>query len=467
MTDGLGLSIGTKRAIAVRVTGDGTSTVSRRSTLTFGAASTVRLGDPPGAGVVAEFADRVGEVLVAGDGRSYTAQDLIAAAAYCLLAEANPPGDVPIVLTYPAVYSPGVVAALRAALDGAGLGRVGLVAEPVAALACLKSEHGPLGDGLALVYDLDEDALDLTLVAFGAPHGPDPIVGQPLRSTEFGGHRRAGAERSDVLAPSLELVADCLRVAGTAPEDVDVVVVPGDAAANPAVEDVLARLGRPVVCDPNPDSIVARGAAILAAASRTVPAPAVTPVPNPWPRRAAVASIAAAVVLALPLLFRGAEPDPVSTAAAPSAATAPGLSPRWVEQAERPRIPSRRATHESPPPPAATAGSTSAERPVEAVVPVIARPPVAVIPAALPVPADIDLPPDLDSTPTAAAVTPPVSPVAAPSIDPKPVPRPESPPRTPEPTVDPTTELPPPDPTTSPDTAPADPGLDTSEPSNP
>lgn len=105
MTRGLGLSIGTARAIAVSMSEDGTSTVSRRSTLTFGTQSTVRLGDDPGGeGVVAEFAHRPGEVRVAGDGYRYTGQDLIAAAAYCLVAEANPPEDVPIVLTTAAAH---------------------------------------------------------------------------------------------------------------------------------------------------------------------------------------------------------------------------------------------------------------------------------------------------------------------------------------------------------------------------
>jgi hypothetical protein len=62
MTRGLGLSIGSARAIAVSLNEDGTSTVSRRSTLTFGIQSTVRLGDDPsGEGVVVEFAHRPGE----------------------------------------------------------------------------------------------------------------------------------------------------------------------------------------------------------------------------------------------------------------------------------------------------------------------------------------------------------------------------------------------------------------------
>jgi hypothetical protein len=167
----------------VSLSGDGTSTVSRRSTLTFGIQSTVRLGDDPGEGVVVEFAHRPGEVLVAGDGYRYTGEDLIAAA-YCLVAEANPPEDVPIVLTTAAAHPRSARNAIRTALDRAGLGRVGLVAEPVAAVACLEFERGPLGDGLALVCNVDAGSLDLTVVAIGTAWRSDPIVGRPLRFDE-------------------------------------------------------------------------------------------------------------------------------------------------------------------------------------------------------------------------------------------------------------------------------------------
>ncbi|ROZ42783.1 hypothetical protein EEB13_30530 [Rhodococcus sp. WS3] len=65
---------------------------------------------------------------------------------------------------------------LRAALDRAGLARVGLITAPPAALAWLESEHGSVTDGFVLVYDasadgLDASALDVVLVT-GAPPLP-------------------------------------------------------------------------------------------------------------------------------------------------------------------------------------------------------------------------------------------------------------------------------------------------------
>ncbi|MCQ4122647.1 hypothetical protein [Rhodococcus tibetensis] len=461
MTRGLGLSIGTARAVAVNISEDGTSTVSRRSTLTFGAQSTVRLGDDPGgAGVVAEFAHRPGEVFVAGGGRGYTGQDLIAAAAYCLVAEVNPPEDVPIVLTYPAVHSRSAVDALRAALDRAGLGRVGLVAEPVAALAYVEFERGPLGDGLALVGDIDTGNLDLTLVAFGSASGSDPIVGRPLRF----GDRHAKTPVTDHPTRTLEeLVADCLRMAAVACDDLDVVVVSGESAADPTVMQSLSQLGRPIVSGPEPGSIAARGAAVLAAASSMDAVPEATS-PKPSLRRAAVASIAAAVLLAMPLSTRGPAPDPVVTAATRGA---PGLDVRLIQQAERPHIPSGRALGDSPASPAAPMPTEYA---LATLASVIVHTPVALVPTVLAAPADADADAqsDLDST-TAASATPSVSQISAFSIEPRPAPRPESPPVTPEPT----TEVPTPATTTpleTPEPTPTDrvePGVETSEPSNP
>ncbi|BAH55766.1 hypothetical protein MLGJGCBP_02600 [Rhodococcus sp. T7] len=268
MTLGVGVTIGTAYAVAATASADHPteSLLTRRSTLTLGPDSTVRLGDAPdGAGVLSEFAHRLGDVLVAGDGRRYAAQDLVAAAAHCVIAETHVAEDTPVVLAHPAVHSAHAVGELRAALDRAGLARVGLVPEPVAALAWFEAEHGPLSDGVALVCDLGADSLDLTIVSGGTNDGSDPIVGRPLRSTEFGSHR--SQPTVDELTSALELVADCLDAAGLYTSDLDLVLLTG-AETPPGLRERLEGLGAPVTCPPFPGSVSARGAALLAAASR-------------------------------------------------------------------------------------------------------------------------------------------------------------------------------------------------------
>ncbi|MFF0815892.1 hypothetical protein ACFYVR_12190 [Rhodococcus sp. NPDC003318] len=333
MTTGLGLSIRTATATAAVRFHDATTLSSYRSTLTFEDSSTVRLGDHPGPGVIAGFADRVDDILVAGDGHHYTGRDLVAAAAHCLIAAANVPPGSAMVLTYPAVHSPRTVDLLRSALDRAGLPGVGLVAEPVAAVAWLESEHGPLGDGLALVCDVGAGSLDLTVVAVGAVGGPDPILGRSLRSAGFGAVPAAGHEA----APVLDLVDECLAVAGVARGDLDVVVLTG--AASAGFEDVLARLRRPVVLDHDPGSVTARGAATLAAVPRTTST--VTASGNRRPRRvalAAAATVAVAALAAVPLLVH-------DTGSTDTTADGPAdtRTVRVVERLEPPHLPSGRA----------------------------------------------------------------------------------------------------------------------------
>ncbi|ABG99061.1 conserved hypothetical protein (plasmid) [Rhodococcus jostii RHA1] len=398
MTRGLGLSIGTAGAVAAVAGEDGVDAVlTRRSTLTFGPPSTVRLGNPPdGAGVTAGFTDRIGEAVAAGDGFRYTGQDLVAAAAHCLIAETATPDDTPIVLTHPAVHPARDVHAQRTALDRAGLARVGLVAEPVAAVAWLESEHGPLGDGLALVYDLGADSLDLTVVAFGVGSGSDPIVGRPLRSTEFGGRYLIGVPEESVqaaLSGTLELVVDCLHFAHVSAADLDVVVLTGGAGTLSAVGELVSgALGTAIVCAPDPATTAARGAAVLAAASHCAPIGTATRSTTPGPRKrwAAVAAVAAAALLAVPLFARESAPNPApSDIAASQPLSRGGFG--VVEQAERPHIPSRRAAGWTPP--------TAAEAPPEPVAvdyiayvpvvePVLVRAPAAAAPVVVDAPTE-------------------------------------------------------------------------------
>ena len=309
MAVGLGLSIGTVNTVSAlaeagsakappgrRSAAQRSPAITRRTTLTFDSTGMARVGMIPRHGrAVTEFADlsqpktnqaRIGH-------RALTAADLIAVVAECLITEAHRDGRADgagIMLTHPAGYTDGQVEQLRAALDAIGLSRVALVAEPVAAATWLEAERGPLMPGLALVYDLGGANLDITLVRVGAGRPRNPIVGVPIRSTEFGGRAfgalvaaraangtvpasssgaltgvSADELRTIHIRSSLKLVYRCLRMADVTMADVDCVLVVGGAARPVEVAQVLAgELARPVITGPDPERTIADGAAILA-----------------------------------------------------------------------------------------------------------------------------------------------------------------------------------------------------------
>lgn len=309
MAIGLGLSIGTVNTVSAlaeegsakapsgrRSAAERSPAITRRTTLTFDSTGMARVGMMPRHGrAIAEFADlgqpntmraRVGH-------RALTAADLIAVVAECLITEARRDRravDAEVTLTHPAGYSAGQVAELRAALDAIDLRQVALVAEPVAAATWLEVERGPLMPGLALVYDLGGANLDITLVRVGAGRPRNPIVGVPIRSSEFGGRAfgaqvaaRAGSGtavasvsravtgsiadelRTIHIRSSLKLVYRCLRMADVTMADVDCVLVVGGAARPVEVSQVLAcELARPVITAPDPERTIADGAAIMA-----------------------------------------------------------------------------------------------------------------------------------------------------------------------------------------------------------
>ncbi|WP_280464573.1 Hsp70 family protein [Nocardia cyriacigeorgica] len=311
MAFGLGLSIGTVNTVSAVAQDDSVKAppgrrrratrppaLTHRTTLAFDSTGTARLGIIPRHGrVVTEFADLTqrGATAARIGNRSLTPADLVAVVADCLIADARDDlHDDPaaITLTHPVGYSDEQVGALRTALDAAGLERVALVAEPVAAAAWLEAEHGPLMPGLALVYDLGGASLDVTLVRVGAGCPDNPVMGT-LRSRDFGGrafgasmtaaavHGRSGGDpsvpgcssaqdvagelRAEHVRDSLELVYRCLRLADVTMADVDRVLVVGGAARPAEVARVLgAELARPIVTAPDPERTIATGAALMA-----------------------------------------------------------------------------------------------------------------------------------------------------------------------------------------------------------
>ncbi|MFC7449759.1 hypothetical protein [Rhodococcus daqingensis] len=298
MTPGIGLTIGTTDAVAATRTDDAAP------------GRTVRR---------AAFA---GEVPVG-------------AAVRCLLDEVRTSDPAVrtagVVLTYPAVSTEHTVVALREALDADGFVDVELVAEPTAAVAWLAADRGTLDDGLVLVYHLGGSSLDICLVAVGPHCGHHPIVGRPLRSTQF------ETQPTGQSSASVDLIRDCLQVAGAVPADLQYVLLTGGAAEIPLAGGLIAEeLNVRVICGPDPAATAARGAAILASRFSEI---ATTEVLRGTPRGAAGVSVrrkrwraavgiaavgmAAVATLAIPgvVLSRGTVPPSKS---APPAASAPG-----------------------------------------------------------------------------------------------------------------------------------------------
>ncbi|MFF0635216.1 Hsp70 family protein [Nocardia sp. NPDC004151] len=310
MAFGVGLSIGTVNTVcstAADRTGKlppgrrGIPPATWRTTLTFDSSGTARVGRIPRHGrVITDFADlgQRGAPMARVGHRALSAADLVATVAYSVLAEVlgKPPagaldhGQTGIAVTHPAGYSAHLIADLRTALDGVGLDRATLVAEPIAAASWLAAERGPLTPGLALVYDLGGAGLDVTLLRVGMGAPRNPIVGMPLHSADYGGRafgdvvartlrRTAGSPvvprglsdedsgelRAGHIRRSLVLVYKCLRIADVTMADVDRILVVGGAARPPEVAQVLAEeLARPVVVSSDPERTIADGAAIAA-----------------------------------------------------------------------------------------------------------------------------------------------------------------------------------------------------------
>ncbi|MFE7719889.1 Hsp70 family protein [Nocardia rhizosphaerihabitans] len=236
-----------------------------------------------------DFADlgREPEPMVIG-GRFYSATNLIAAVVTGLIELAEPAAGA--VLTYPAVYSDKQVGLLGQALHLAGAGQVLLAPEPVAAAEWLEADQGPLAPGFVLVYDLGANSLDLTVLRVGPDWPHHPMVGTPMRSTDFGGKplgemvaRYAGsprssratqtltsmvnidALRSEHIRDTFPLVSKSVAAAGLRLADLSRILVVGGASRPPEVARTLAELGVPLVTVADPGQVVASGAAALAA----------------------------------------------------------------------------------------------------------------------------------------------------------------------------------------------------------
>ncbi|MEU1953366.1 Hsp70 family protein [Nocardia rhamnosiphila] len=298
MTSGLGISIGTVNVVSARVGAQDARPVvrTRRTAVGFDSGGTARLGG------ITRFSTAINEFADLGrnpesvyvDGRIWSPATIFASVVQGLVT-AEPAAGV--VVTHPAGYSRKQLGLLRQSLDLAGVGHVELVPEPVAAAHWLDTEHGPLDAGFVLVYDLGGNSLDVAVVRTG-PDWPDhPVVGNAVRSYEFGarplgamiarcaGDRAIGPVepgtgavslmsfvnpeglRREHVRDSLEVVRAAVRAAGVALSDIDRVLVVGGAARPPQVAETLAELGLPVTVAADSGQCVALGAAAMAAES--------------------------------------------------------------------------------------------------------------------------------------------------------------------------------------------------------
>jgi hypothetical protein len=138
---------------------------------------------------------------------------------------------------------------------------------------------------------------------------------------------------------------DFLRSAGLDTSALDVVLVTG-ALPPPGLTENLEHLGMAVIAPPRPDTVEARGAALLAAASRpTTPVPVrEDPRPRPSARhlRAVAAVVVAAAALTVPWFLHTATAADENLAAPRRPPTAHGV--RLLEKAGPPHFPSASVT---------------------------------------------------------------------------------------------------------------------------
>ncbi|MFE1595330.1 Hsp70 family protein [Nocardia sp. NPDC058705] len=183
MTDrlALGLTVGASRSVAVATAADGGAPVAviQRSTA-------VEVATTAGPAVVVEgFLSRVGDPvrMLAQDGSSHVAADLVAAATTRLIADICD-ADAAVVSCHPGWWPDVRVQAVRAALDNAGAGSVVLVPEPLAVVRRYEIERGLLDEGALVVYDLGDSGLTVSVVRTGEKSG---LLGVAAHSSDIAG----------------------------------------------------------------------------------------------------------------------------------------------------------------------------------------------------------------------------------------------------------------------------------------
>ena len=204
------------------------------------------------------FVDRLGHSggVRANDGSLSRAEDLVATAMECLLADAaSLIGDTPYtaVATHPTDWPSSTVAVLRNALDYVGLRHVSLVSDAEAAAAWFESQVAHQTGRLLAVYHIDPQGSTVTLVRSGV------AAGKAFRFPEDD-------------APSVAAqLSSALGAFGWLVSNLDAIVVTIDEAVDPSAAQLVAQsmktgLGVRCALAPEPHQTMVRGAALAAAA---------------------------------------------------------------------------------------------------------------------------------------------------------------------------------------------------------
>ena len=204
------------------------------------------------------FVDRLGHSggVRANDGSLSRAEDLVATAMECLLADAATIiGDTPYtaVATHPTDWPSSTVAVLRNALDYVGLRHVSLISDAEAAAAWFESQVATQTGRLVAVYHIDPQGSTVTLVRSGVS------AGKAFRFGE-GDAPSVAAQLSSALGAFGWLVSNLDAIVVTVDESVD------PSAAQLIAQSVKTGLGVRCALAPEPHQTMVRGAALAAAA---------------------------------------------------------------------------------------------------------------------------------------------------------------------------------------------------------
>ncbi|MEU5844179.1 hypothetical protein [Rhodococcus sp. NPDC047139] len=204
------------------------------------------------------FVDRLGHSagVRANDGSLSRAEDLVATAMECLLADAATViGDAPYtaVATHPTDWPSSTVAVLRNALDYVGLRHVSLISDAEAAAAWFESQVAHQSGRLLAVYHIDPQGSTVTLVRSGV------AAGKAFRFSE-GDAPSVAAQLSTALGAFGWLVSNLDAIVVTTDEAVD------PSAAQLVSQSVKSGLGIRCALAPQPHQTMVRGAALAAAA---------------------------------------------------------------------------------------------------------------------------------------------------------------------------------------------------------
>ncbi|SQI36176.1 Uncharacterised protein [Rhodococcus coprophilus] len=266
MSVGVGLRVGNSvSSVAVTSSSPGRpdpAPIERRSAVHLHSDGTATLGDHDFFdGTTSSFTNFVGSIgrsggVRANDGSLSRAEDLVATAMECLLADAaRLIGDQPYtaVATHPTEWPPSTVAVLRNALDYVGLRHVSLISDAEAAAAWYESQVAHQTGRLVAVHHIDPLGSTVTLVRSGVAAG---------KSFRF-----AEADAPSVTAQ----LSTALGAFGWLVSNLDAIVVTVDEAIDPTAAQLVAQsfktgLGVRSALAPEPHQTMVRGAALAAAA---------------------------------------------------------------------------------------------------------------------------------------------------------------------------------------------------------